>query len=73
MKSISLIEKLILIDFPLIRPLDLETKLYQLLGGAGAWKEFFSAPKNLAKRFLLDTLSFLKTAGLSCSTSPYVS
>ena len=32
-------------------------------------KEFFSAQKNLAKRFLLDTLSFLKTAGLSWCTS----
>ena len=34
-------------DLSLIRPLDLETPLYHLLGGSGALKNFFSAKKNL--------------------------
>ena len=56
--------------FPVIRPLDLETQLYQLLEGLCMVIKLISLKKNLSQRFIPNTSGRLRNAALSTSRSP---
>ena len=57
-------------DFPLIRPLDLETQHYQLLDALCMVIKLISLKKNLSQRFFPNTSARLRNAALSTSRRP---
>ena len=63
-------EKLILMFFSVIRPLDLETQLYQLLQALYMLIKPISLKKKLSYRFSPNTSTRLRNAALSTSRSP---